>query len=236
MERIKAFGKQNKDLLLVLLCSVIYLGWFAFLEHSVTNNYHIIHVALDDYIPFCEYFIIPYLMWFLYVLLVWAWFYRNDREIFRKLSVFIFAGMYLSLLFCTIYPNGTDFRPVINPDKNIFCRIVAVLYGTDTPTNVLPSIHVFNSIGIHIAVLQSRKLNEKRQAVWIRRASLILCVSICLSTMFLKQHSLVDVLVASVLAYVMYGAVYEPAAAEEGARVSRRKLILQHQEDRGPNF
>ena len=25
------------------------------------------HVALDDYIPFCEYFVIPYLMWFLYV-------------------------------------------------------------------------------------------------------------------------------------------------------------------------
>ena len=33
----------------------------------------------------------------------------------------------------------------------MFTDMVKVLYKTDTPTNVLPSIHVFNSIGAGIA-------------------------------------------------------------------------------------
>ena len=50
--------------------------------------------------------------------------------------------MTISLIICTFFHNGTDFRPVIDPGKNIFSGMVAALYQTDTPTNVFPSIHV----------------------------------------------------------------------------------------------
>ena len=42
------------------LYALIYMPWFMWLEKTVTTDYHVIHVALDDKIPFCEYFIIPY--------------------------------------------------------------------------------------------------------------------------------------------------------------------------------
>ena len=45
----------------------IYLPWFMHLEKTVTSNYHIMHSSLDDMIPFNEYFVIPYLLWFAYV-------------------------------------------------------------------------------------------------------------------------------------------------------------------------
>ena len=51
----------------VLLYGFIYLPWFSYLERTITKNYHIMHVTMDDYIPFNEFFIIPYLLWFLYV-------------------------------------------------------------------------------------------------------------------------------------------------------------------------
>ena len=93
----------------------------------------------------------------------------------------------------------------------------------DTPTNVLPSIHVYNSIGIHIAVCRSEALKDRKG---IRAASLVLCILICLATMFLKQHSIVDVLMASFMAYVVCGAVYEPEGTVETAGASRRKPLL----------
>ncbi len=198
--------------LTVLLCSALYLLWFCVLEHTVTDGYHIIHVGLDDRIPFIEYFIVPYLFWFIYVPLgLWA-VRRRDRRSFYRACTFLFTGMFISLFICTFYPNGTNFRPHPDPEKNIFAAIVAFLYRTDTCTNVLPSIHVYNSIGVHIALTKAGCFKDNR---FLRTASLIACVSICLSTMFLKQHSVVDVFAAVIMAYVVYDVVYEPVGAAD---------------------
>lgn len=75
----------------------------------------------------------------------------------------------------------------------------------DTPTNLFPSIHVYNSIAVHLAVMHSRQLKEKK---WIRRSSGVLMVSIIASTMFLKQHSVFDVITAFIMATIMYTLVY----------------------------
>ena len=45
----------------------IYLPWFFAMEHLVTDatpNLHIMHSFVDDMIPFCEWFVIPYLIWY----------------------------------------------------------------------------------------------------------------------------------------------------------------------------
>ena len=57
----------------------------------------------------------------------------------------------------------------------------------------------------HFAVMNNETLSGKK---WVRRGSLILCVSIILSTMFIKQHSMFDVLMAFIMGAVMYAAVY----------------------------
>ncbi len=75
--------------------------------------------------------------------------------------------------------------------------MVKVLYKTDTPTNVLPSIHVFNSIGAGIAISHSNDLKKHR---WIQISAYILAALIILSTMFLKQHSVTDVIAAVTMA------------------------------------
>ena len=76
----------------------------------------------------------------------------------------------------------------------------------DTPTNLWPSIHVYNSIGAHLAVVHSQKLAKNKA---ILSGSFILCVSIVLSTVFIKQHSMFDVLTAFVMAATMYVVVYQ---------------------------
>ncbi|MEY8339036.1 phosphatase PAP2 family protein [Lachnospiraceae bacterium 62-35] len=189
----------------LLLYAFIYLPWFSYLERTITKNYHIIHVSMDDYIPFNEYFIIPYLLWFLYVAIPILYFFFCEKSCYYRLCFFLFTGMTLSLIICTLFPNGTDFRPVVNPDKNLFSQLVFILYRTDTCTNVFPSIHVFNSIGVHLAVMHSERLKQRHI---LRIGSFVLMVSICLSTVFLKQHSVIDGLASLAMAYCLYGPAY----------------------------
>lgn len=184
---------------------IIYLSWFSYLEKTVTTHFHLIHMTLDDYIPFCEYFVIPYLMWFGYVAFGMAFTGLTDRNDFYKICAFLYTGMTIFLIMSTIYPNGHDLRPYYFSRHNVFTALCEWLYSIDTPTNLFPSIHVYNSLGVHFAVMNSSKLKNKKP---VRIVSLVLCTSIILSTMLIKQHSVFDVTLAFLLAFVMYNLVY----------------------------
>lgn len=191
--------------LLILSYFAVYLTWFAYLERTVTTRFHVIHVALDDYIPFCEYFVIPYILWFGYV--AWGVAYsaiHNKHDYYRLCSV-LFTGMTVFLVVSTLYPNGHYLRPMYFSHHNIFTTICEWLYKTDTPTNLFPSIHVYNSLAIHFFVINSKDLKNKKTP---RLVSFVLCTGIIMSTMFIKQHSVFDVTTAFILAFVMYQAVY----------------------------
>ena len=202
---MKELCRKYRHALPLILYGIVYLAWFSHLEKTVTRGYTIIHVALDDYIPFCEVFVIPYFLWFGYVSAVVMYFFFKDKEDYYKTCMFLFTGMTIFLLISTIFPNGQHLRPRVMPRDNIFTTMVAWLYRTDTPTNLWPSIHVYNSLGAHFAICRSKRFANNRK---VKAGSLVLCVSIILSTMFIKQHSVWDVATAFAMAGVMYMVVY----------------------------
>ena len=116
--------------------------------------------------------------------------------------------MTVFLIVSSVYPNGHYLRPDEFARDSWATRMVSWLYATDTSTNLFPSIHVYNSIGVHISLMPSERLRDKKA---VRIGSTVLCVSIILSTMFLKQHSVFDVFTAFGMAAVMYYAVYGQA-------------------------
>ncbi len=118
----------------------IYMIWFGHLERTV-KHYKLIHVALDDHIPFCPVSIVPYLLWFLYVAVTVMYFFFKDKDDYFKCCTFLFTGMTVFLLVSTLWPNGHNLRPFILPRDNIFTKLVACIYRADTPTNLWPSIH-----------------------------------------------------------------------------------------------
>lgn len=201
---LTGFHEKYKHLYL-LLYFPIYLIWFSYIEKTVTTHFHVVHVALDDYIPFCEYFIIPYLLWFGYV--AWGIIYTatHNKTNYYKLCAFLFTGMTVFLIVSTLYPNGHYLRPQYFTHHNVFTSLCEWLWATDTPTNLFPSIHVYNSLAVHLAVTQNEDLKHNKTA---RFLSFTLMVSIILATMLLKQHSVFDVVTAFLLAYLMYHIVY----------------------------
>lgn len=84
-----------------ILYAFIYMPWFLFLEKHVTTKYHVMQTALDERIPFIEYFIVPYLMWFAFIAVVFLYFFFTDVQGFYKLAAISFAGMTIFLIICT---------------------------------------------------------------------------------------------------------------------------------------
>lgn len=227
MSKILAFLRKYRHAW-ILSYGLVYITWFSYLEKQITpaTGYHIMHTAMDDAIPFCEYFIIPYFLWFLYIATGIFFFLFKNKEDFYRVCGFLFSGMTLSLVICSFYPNGTDFRPLIDPDKNIFTRMVAWLYSVDTCTNVFPSIHAYNSIAMHIAIWKSKDLEQMKYGRQLKYASLILAILICMATLCLKQHSILDVCGAIILASIVYGFVYGyPVFEREPDRETERVRV-----------
>ena len=203
---MKKYYGRYKHAIPLIIYAAIYCVWFAWLERTVVHPDTIIHMKIDDMIPFCELFVIPYFLWFGYVSIVVLYCFFKNKQEYYKTCVFLFTGMTAFLVISTLWPNGHHLRPYIMPRDNIFSSLVAHLYNMDTPTNLWPSIHVYNSIGAHLAVVHSQKLAKNKA---ILSSSFILCVSIVLSTVFIKQHSMFDVLTAFVMAATMYVVVYQ---------------------------
>lgn len=202
---MKNFYERYKHAIPLMVYAVIYCVWFAWLERKVINPPFIIHMKLDDMIPFCELFVIPYFLWFAYVSVVVLYCFFVNKQEYYNTCVFLFTGMTIFLVISTLWPNGHHLRPYAMPRDNIFTALIAHLYRMDTPTNLWPSIHVYNSIGAHLAVIHSPKLAKNKK---ICIGSFVLCILIILSTVFIKQHSMFDVMTAFVMAGVMYAVVY----------------------------
>ena len=156
---MKTFLKKYKHAW-VFLYGLIYLPWFFYLEQHVTTKFHVIHTPLDDKIPFIEYFIVPYMLWFAFIAVTIGYFFFCNTNEFYRLCLFLFTGMTIFLIVSTLYPNGQLLRPDTFARENIFVDMVRTLYATDTPTNILPSIHVYNSLGAYIAISHNQKLSR----------------------------------------------------------------------------
>lgn len=220
LKAIKQFAVKYKHAA-ILSYFFVYMAWFCYLERTVTTKFTPVHSRLDDLIPFNEYFVIPYFLWFAYIAITIAYFLFTSKSDFYKCCAYLFIGMTVCLIIYTIWPNGHYLRPKNLHSlgrSNIFIDILSVLYKIDTATNVFPSIHVYNSVGAMIAINKSSRLHNKK---WLQLSVLILTILICLSTVFLKQHSVLDIFGALALNIIMYVIIYIPPWAREEKSTER---------------
>lgn len=220
-EKLKEFIKKYSHAW-TFSYGIIYMTWFTWLEKHVTHHYYVIESPLDRYIPFIEVFVVPYLLWFLYCFVTMMYLFFTDKADYYKAAKLMATGMTIFLIVCTIFPNGQNLRPTFLVNDNIFTDLVQMIYRTDTPTNVLPSLHVFNSLGCYIAITHNKRLQQNK---FIQKGSLVLTVLIVLSTVFLKQHSIIDMIAAFVMIAVLYPLVYQQAPARRKKPVLARHTI-----------
>ena len=169
----------------------VFLAGFGLLELVVKEAKVIIHCPVDDWIPFCEWFVIPYFLWFMV----------KSRYDYLKLCFVMLGGATICLVIYAIWPNGLDLRREITT-HNFCAEIVRFLRSVDPPYNVCPSIHVSSTVSVHRIICQSRSFRDNKKMKWISRR---VTWAICLSTMLIKQHSVIDVFWGMALTTLLHG-------------------------------
>ena len=183
----------------------LYMLCFMLIEKR-NQQVTIVSIGIDHKIPFLEIFIVPYLIWFPYIVGMFLIFFFKDKEEFIRMIKYLYMGMTLFIIISYLFPNGLDIRPAYFERDNIFVRLVQMIYRSDTSTNVVPSIHAYNSIVVMIAALKSEKVLTKN---WQKQTCCVISVLIVLSTVFVKQHSVLDVFAAMALVWTGYQLFYK---------------------------
>ena len=177
---------------------LLVLGWvFYFTMYFITENLippercHPMHCALDDLIPFNEWFLIFYAGWYLLVFGSLLYYFLYDADKFSKLQTYIIVTQVAAMTVYVLWPSRQDLRPAVFPRENVLTAIMAFIYSFDTSTGVCPSLHVAYSMGI-----LSVGLKDKALPVWSKVLLTFVVIMICLAVCFVKQHSALDVLAA----------------------------------------
>lgn len=194
--------KNNRHVYWTLALIVILLAYFL-PELLVTENYHPTQTLIDSYIPFVPAFVIFYLLWFPCLFCTGIWLLAKDGEGYRQYMCFLLLAYVVSAVIYLCWPNGQDLRPTLEASRGVFEKILAALYAVDTNTNVLPSLHVVGAIGYCGAVLRTKTIRHR----WIKVGSCILAVLISVSTVFVKQHAVLDLAAGAALGLALYTVV-----------------------------
>lgn len=184
-----------------------YLAAFFTVEHFITDHYWATQTAIDQYIPFCEYFAPLYVSWSPVLLVLGLYLLIKDPEGFRRYIWMLILTFGTATLFCALVPNGQDLRPAVMPRENLCSALVAYTYSLDTNTNVFPSVHVLGVVSIWCALWRTPGL---KKWYWRLAAAVWGCLVIA-STLLIKQHAFIDVAAAlpwgALGGFIVYGLI-----------------------------
>ena len=162
-----------------------------------------VHMWLDDLIPFCEWFLIPYVFWYGLIVFSLGYFLLYHVDSFKRLQTYIIITQVLAMAAYILFPTRQDLRPEVLPRDNFLTQCIGYLYALDTNTGVCPSLHVAYSIGI------ASVWTKEKDACPVWKVFVVAAVVlICLSTMFIKQHSAVDFFAAIPVCLIAEAIVY----------------------------
>lgn len=183
-----------KPLLWILAIPVLNV-FYTVLNHG---GPHVVDLTtdLDERIPFVPAFIVPYLMWYPYILAMLVLFFVQKRTVYYRTLLTLCLGLIGCYMTYYFYQTGID-RPTVT-GGGVIPWLVRLVY-MDNPYNCFPSIHVLTSYLMLKGASGCPKLSRTSRGL-IFAASWTIIVS----TLFVKQHFLLDIPGAIVLAEVLY--------------------------------
>lgn len=167
------------DTILMAFTAIILYLYVAFNVPQSIN--HVMRIAIDNQIPRLSIFTIPYLVFlpWLYGTLIYSW-YKNRS--FRQLA---YAFIVINLIAFFVYQTFQTYVPRDPITSNdLFSGILQFIYNNDQAYAGFPSLH--SALSASIATYFVIRHNK-----W-SRAVIAMAVLIVISTLFTKQHFILD--------------------------------------------
>ncbi|KNF07978.1 PAP2 superfamily [Gottschalkia purinilytica] len=197
---MKDFYKKYEHLFMILILITLSLVYFQI--NSLNRQVYNVEIFIDNYIPYVKYMIIPYVIYYIYLWGTYIYMIFKDRSLFVVHAKTMAFGTVISIIIFLIFP-GYITRPEIVGD-DIFTKLTLLIYSADNPVNVLPSLHVLQSVLTHKGIINIKNISKFSKYV-----SQITCALISLSTVMIKQHSFLDLIFGYGLAILSYRIVYK---------------------------
>lgn len=185
----KCISEKGIDLFWLLAIPIININYF--LASITAKNTINLSTAVDDKIAFNSFFIIPYVYWYAYVVIGFILILKSDRSKYMRCLLATLVGMLTSYVFFYVFPTEIS-RPIVN-DSNILNKLVNLIYYNDRPVNCFPSLHVLNTY----LIMRYTKIDYSKKKYYYTQ---IVGILIILSTVYIKQHFVYDIIGAIIIA------------------------------------
>ena len=195
---MKNYLKENKSRIIILFGAFILQSLIYFITKLFQNNPVYLNNAIDDRIPFIPSFVVFYVMWYLFLILIPLLILKYNKKVFDKYIVVSILYAILEGIIFILFPTTMNRQPLVVTDISTW--VVDIIYKVDTPVcNLFPSAHCAFSILFIISILDVKEVKKEYKILIIISSLLII-----LSTLFIKQHVVIDVLGALLIVPIYY--------------------------------
>lgn len=177
--------RPNASLLALIITYVIATGLYPLFNKPLEQTYYL-GTAIDDWLAFSPVWIIPYVLWYLYLPSVGFLLVFRDKRTGGLTLLTMILGLFCSYLTYSVFQTTVPRPEVLGGD--LCSRLVRLIYSIDQPYNAFPSIHVLITCALMLGTARAENLGKSVKAViWL------LGWLIIFSTVFVKQHVLADI-------------------------------------------
>lgn len=178
----------------VIVNTIVYFG-----IGNIPNNWthYDLTITMDEAIPLIPEFIVIYFGCYLFWIVNYILIARQGKEHCIRFAVADIMARLICAVFFLVLPT-TNIRPIITGD-GICAELLKWLYQIDAPTKLFPSIHCLVSWFCYIGIRGQKNISKAYKII-----SFILAILVFISTLVTKQHVIVDVIGAVIIAEVTY--------------------------------
>lgn len=187
---------KNNIIPLLFILTIPILNIFYEILNNSSRGVNSLVLDVDTKVPFIKEFIIPYMIWYPFIAIVLIYICLQNREVYYRTLISIDAGLIICYIIFYFFQTEVVRPELVGTD--IFTNMVRAIYSNDNPYNCFPSIHVLTTY----IVMHGINIVSKNKKIMI--LSNIIGISIILSTQFVKQHVILDLIFAIVLGEITF--------------------------------
>ena len=192
--------KQYRFFIVTILLVFGVQAFAYFIAKQFITDYNLIGSIHDTKIPVINEFIYFYNIWYPFEIFTLYFIFKKNKDSYIKIIMTLIICLITANLCYWFYPTMVA-RPILNTYSNLTEFLVWFTYSTDTPVNCFPSVHCIICFIVIFGTFENKLLN-----IYHRLFIYFVNVMIIFSTLFVKQHVLIDVwgaLFIAVLAYYL---------------------------------
>jgi membrane-associated phospholipid phosphatase len=174
---------------------------------------HVPELALDRMLPLHPVWALVYGALYVFLILLPIFVVRQEELIRRTVFAYLLIWLTAYVFFFALYPTAAP-RPARVIGQGFAVWGLRTLYSSDPPYNCFPSLHVAHSF---VSALACLRVHTRLGVVAVGFATLV-----AMSTLFTKQHYVLDVVAGVVLALIAYGVFLRGYAVERVPELDRR--------------